>query len=214
MSTSTAETPEEREAIVGDDGLGRCPWAATHPILRHYHDTEWGLAVRGERALYERISLEAFQSGLSWLTVLRKRPAFRAAFDDFDPEILAGYTGEDVERLMSDGTIIRNRAKIEAACTNARAVLGLREHEGLDELIWSHKPDEAPVPPRRLRGSHKHARLEGTSSGPAPPRLPVRRPDHRLRSDGSRRYGRHAPDRVPPPRLLGSVHPAKFLVRG
>ncbi len=146
MSTSTAEAPEEREAIVGDDDLGRCPWAATHPTLRHYHDTEWGLMVRGEQALYERISLEAFQSGLSWLTVLRKRPAFRAAFDDFDPEIVAGYTGDDVERLMNDGTIVRNWAKIEAARTNARAVMDLREHEGLDELIWSHKPDETPVP--------------------------------------------------------------------
>lgn len=146
MSTSAAETPEEQEAIVGGDGLGRCPWAATNPTLRHYHDTEWGMVVRGEQALYERISLEAFQSGLSWLTILRKRPALRAAFDDFDPEIVAGYTGDDVERLVNDRTIVRNRAKIEATRVNARVVLNLREHEGLDELIWSHKPDETPVP--------------------------------------------------------------------
>lgn len=146
MSTSTAEAPEEQEAIVGDDGLGRCPWAATHPTLRHYHDTEWGVVVRGEQALYERISLEAFQSGLSWLTILRKRPAFRTAFEDFDPEIVAAYTNDDVERLMKDRTIVRNRKKIEAARTNAQAVLDLREHEGLAQLIWSHKPDKSPVP--------------------------------------------------------------------
>lgn len=146
MGTSTSETPEEQEAIVGNDGLGRCPWAAINPTLRHYHDTEWGMVVRGEQALYERISLEAFQSGLSWLTVLRKRPALRAAFDDFDPEIVADYTGDDVERLVNDRTIVRNRAKIEATRVNARVVLNLREHEGLDELIWSHKPDETPVP--------------------------------------------------------------------
>lgn len=102
--------------------------------------------MRGERALYERISLEAFQAGLSWLTILMKRPAFRAAFDDFDPETVAAYTDEDVERLMRDAAIVRNRAKIEAARTNARAVLALRGHGGLDELIWSHKPDETPVP--------------------------------------------------------------------
>ena len=146
MSTRLWLSPGEREAIVGEDGLGRCPWAVGHPANLHYHDTEWGMVVRGERALYERISLEAFQAGLSWLTILLKRPAFRAAFDGFDPEIVAAYTDEDVEQLTNDAAIVRNRAKIEAACTNARAVLKLREHGGLDGLIWSHKPDETPVP--------------------------------------------------------------------
>lgn len=146
MSTSIPRTRAEQKAIVGEDGLGRCPWAIGHPANLHYHDTEWGMVVRGEQALYERISLEAFQSGLSWLTILIKRPAFRAAFDDFDPEAVAGYTDADVQRLMNDKAIVRNRAKIEAARINARAVLDLREHGGLDQLIWSYKPDETPVP--------------------------------------------------------------------
>ncbi len=146
MSTPLDRDPAEQGAIVGEDGLGRCPWAVGHPANLHYHDTEWGMVVRGERALYERITLEAFQSGLSWLTILMKRPTFRAAFDGFDPEIVAEYTDGDVERLMTDKAIVRNRAKIEAARTNARAVLELREHGGLDELIWSHKPDETPLP--------------------------------------------------------------------
>ncbi|MFD9814042.1 DNA-3-methyladenine glycosylase I [Streptomyces sp. NPDC059080] len=151
MTTSTtgSETstdPAEREAVVGEDGLGRCPWAVTHPLNRECHDTEWGLPVRGEQALFERIMLEAFQPGLSWLTILAKRPAFRAAFADFAPEAVAAFTDEDVQRLMGDAGIVRNRMKIEAARTNARAVLGLREHGGLDRLIWSHKPGSTPVP--------------------------------------------------------------------
>jgi DNA-3-methyladenine glycosylase I len=132
--------------VVGEDGLARCPWAAEHPVNRHYHDTEWGLPVRGERALFERISLEAFQSGLSWLTILRKRPAFRVAFCDFDPDKVAAFTDADVERLMRDPAIVRNRAKIEAARTNARATLALREGGGLDQLIWTHEPDHELEP--------------------------------------------------------------------
>ncbi|MFC4562228.1 DNA-3-methyladenine glycosylase I [Nocardiopsis mangrovi] len=135
-----------RTAVVGEDGLGRCPWAVGHPLNLHYHDTEWGLAVHGEQALFERISLEAFQAGLSWLTILAKRPAFRAAFADFDPGAVAAFTDDDVERLMADTAIVRNRAKIEAARTNARAALALRDHGGLDALIWSHLPGETPAP--------------------------------------------------------------------
>jgi DNA-3-methyladenine glycosylase I len=146
VSASNSANRAEREAVVGEDGLGRCPWAVTHPANLRYHDTEWGMPVRGERALFERISLEAFQAGLSWLTILTKRPAFRAAFDGFDPEIVADYTDEDIERLMNDATIVRNRSKIEAVRTNARAVLDLREEGGLDALIWSHKPEQTPVP--------------------------------------------------------------------
>jgi DNA-3-methyladenine glycosylase I len=132
--------------VVGEDGLARCPWAAEHPINRHYHDTEWGLPVRGERALFERISLEAFQSGLSWLTILRKRPAFRVAFCDFDPDTVAAFTDADVERLLRDPGIVRNRAKIEATLKNARATLALRDDGGLDRLIWSHKPEQQLEP--------------------------------------------------------------------
>jgi DNA-3-methyladenine glycosylase I len=135
-----------RGVIVGDDGLARCPWAAADPLSRDYHDAEWGLAVHGERALYERICLEAFQSGLSWITILRKRPAFREAFADFDPDVVAGFGDDDVERLMGDAGIVRNRAKILAAIANARAAVALREHEGLDALIWSHRPEPGPAP--------------------------------------------------------------------
>jgi DNA-3-methyladenine glycosylase I len=112
---SVPRTQAEQEAVIGDDGLRRCPWTVGHPANLHYHDTEWGMPVRGEQALYERITLEAFQAGLSWLTILIKRPAFRAAFDNFDPEIVAGYNDDYVERLMNNKAIVCNRAKVEAA---------------------------------------------------------------------------------------------------
>lgn len=125
---------------IGPDGVARCAWGDGSDEYRAYHDTEWGVAVHGERALYERITLEAFQSGLAWITILRKRPAFRAAFAGFDPEVVAAYGARDVERLMQDAGIVRNRRKIDAAIANARAVLRLRDDGGLDELIWSHRP--------------------------------------------------------------------------
>jgi DNA-3-methyladenine glycosylase I len=132
--------------VIGDDGLARPTWAATDPLLRDYYDTEWGMPVRDERGLFERLSLEAFQSGLSWATILRKRPFFRKAFDDFDPDTVAGYDDGDVERLMADAGIVRNRRKVEATITNARATVALRDDGGLPELIWSFQPDETPAP--------------------------------------------------------------------
>ncbi|GAA0293670.1 DNA-3-methyladenine glycosylase I [Kineococcus aurantiacus] len=113
-----------------------------------YHDTEWGRPVRGDRELFERISLEAFQSGLSWITVLRRREAFRAAFDGFDPAAVAAYGPDDVARLLADPGIIRNRLKVEATIANARAVLALREAGGsLTDLFWSFAPDPRPPAP-------------------------------------------------------------------
>jgi DNA-3-methyladenine glycosylase I len=132
--------------VVGEDGLARPVWASVDPLLRDYYDTEWGMPVRDERGLFERISLEAFQSGLSWATILRKRPAFRAAFDDFDPGAVAEYGERDVERLMNDAGIVRNRRKIDATITNARANVRLREDGGLVEFVWSFKPSETPAP--------------------------------------------------------------------
>ena len=131
--------------VLGDDGLPRCAWGTSSPEYREYHDQEWGRPVHGEAALYERFSLEAFQSGLSWLTILRKREAFRAAFAGFDPDAVAAFGPGDVERLLTDAGIVRNRAKIEAAVANARATLSLREayQGGLDGLVWSFAP-----PPR------------------------------------------------------------------
>ncbi len=114
--------------------------------MREYHDGEWGVPVHDEQALFERVSLEAFQAGLSWRTILTKRPAFRAAFADFDPDVVADFSDDDLERLMTDAGIVRNRAKIQAARTNARATVALRGDGGLDDLIWSHKPAEGLVP--------------------------------------------------------------------
>lgn len=127
------------------DGLGRS-WGSTDPLLRAYYDTEWGMPVRDERGLFERLSLEAFQSGLSWLTILRKRPAFRAAFADFDPEAVAAFDESDEARLMADAGIVRNRLKVDATIANARATVALRQQGGLVELIWSYKPDVTPTP--------------------------------------------------------------------
>lgn len=132
--------------VIGDDGLARPAWAATDPLLRDYYDTEWGMPVRDEHGMFERLSLEAFQSGLSWVTILRKRPAFREAFAGFDPDVVAEYGEADVERLMADAGIVRNRRKIEATITNARATVALREEGGLVELIWSFRPAATPAP--------------------------------------------------------------------
>ena len=132
--------------VLGEDGLARPAWAATDPLLRDYYDTEWGMPVRDEQGMYERLSLEAFQAGLSWATILRKRPAFREVFDGFDPEQVARYGEEDVERLMGDARIVRNRAKILAAITNANATLALRDRGGLADFVWSFQPERTPRP--------------------------------------------------------------------
>ena len=124
--------------IIGADGLARCPWAGADPLYLAYHDEEWGRELRGEDALFERVCLEAFQSGLAWITILRKREAFRAAFAGFDIPRVARFGEKDVARLLADEGIVRNRAKINAAVANARAALAL--DGGLTELIWSHAP--------------------------------------------------------------------------
>jgi DNA-3-methyladenine glycosylase I len=136
---------------VGEDGLARCSWGNGSAEYRRYHDEEWGREVRGETALYERITLEAFQSGLSWITILRKREGFRDAFDGFEAEKVAKYTGEDVERLLADARIVRNRAKVNAAIQNARAVLEVRDavEGGLDALVWSFSPEPGRPAPHR-----------------------------------------------------------------
>ena len=121
--------------------LPRCDWATSAPDYVAYHDEEWGTPLHGEAALFERLSLEAFQSGLSWLIILRKRPAFRAAFANFDVEAVADFGDHDVARLLADAGIVRNRAKIVATIANARAVLS-RVPEGLDDLLWSFAPAE------------------------------------------------------------------------
>ncbi len=134
------------DLVIGDDGLARCGWGASTPDYADYHDTEWGRRVHGEAAYLERLTLEAFQSGLSWLTILRKRPAFRSAFAGFDADSVAAYDDADVARLMADAGIVRNRAKIAAAITNARATVALREADGLEDLVASFAPAPRAAP--------------------------------------------------------------------
>ena len=135
--------------VLGEDGVLRCPWAGGPGEMRDYHDTEWGAPIVGDAAWFERLTLEAFQSGLSWATILRKRPAFRAAFDGFDPDAVAAYDDGDVSRLMADAGIVRNRAKVLAAITNAGATVALREADGpdaLERLVRAHAPEHPPAP--------------------------------------------------------------------
>lgn len=135
------------DLVVGDDGLARCAWGASAPDYVPYHDEEWGRLVRGDDALFERLALEGFQSGLSWLTILRKREAFRAAFDGFAVERVAAYTDADVVRLLTDPGIVRNRAKVEATIANARLARELPD--GLATLLWSYAPSARPRPATR-----------------------------------------------------------------
>ncbi|MFB9931649.1 DNA-3-methyladenine glycosylase I [Amycolatopsis halotolerans] len=124
--------------LLGEDGIARCSWGNSAPDYATYHDEEWGVPLHGEAELYERLCLESFQSGLSWITILRKRENFRKAFRGFAPEKVARFKEKDVERLMQDAGIVRNRAKIEAAVKNARAVADL--DIPLDKLLWSFAP--------------------------------------------------------------------------
>lgn len=132
--------------IIGEDGLARPPWAAQDPLLRDYYDNEWGMPVRDEHGLFERLSLECFQSGLSWATILRKREAFRTVFRQFDPDVVAAFTPRDVELLMADSGIVRNRAKILATINNAAATIALRADGGLVDFIWAFQPAQTPAP--------------------------------------------------------------------
>jgi DNA-3-methyladenine glycosylase I len=131
------------DLVVGDDALARCGWGASTPEYIVYHDTEWGRPQHDDTRLYEKMTLEAFQSGLSWLTILRKRQSFRTAFDGFSIERVARYGEADIDRLLADPGIVRNRAKIEATINNARAAQDLPD--GLAALLWSF----APAPRRR-----------------------------------------------------------------
>lgn len=134
------------ELIEGDDGLIRCGWGASDPEYRRYHDEEWGTPQHDAVRLFEKVCLEGFQAGLSWITILRRRPAFREVFHDFDAARVAAMTESDVERLLDDGRIIRHRGKIEATIQNARATLALEQP--LDEFLWSFAPAPRKSSPR------------------------------------------------------------------
>jgi DNA-3-methyladenine glycosylase I len=137
------DTPPRTDVRLGGDGIARCAWVGDDDDYRRYHDEEWGVALHGDRALFEKLSLEGFQAGLSWITILRKRPRFREVFAGFEPAAVAAFGADDVERLMTDAGIIRNRAKIEATISNARLAQEMSDGE-LDALLWSF----APQPPR------------------------------------------------------------------
>ena len=133
--------------VLGPDGLARCGWGGSTPDYLPYHDLEWGRPVHGDDALFERMTLEAFQSGLSWITILRKRPAFRAAFAGFSIPAVAAFSEADATRLMADPGIVRNRMKVDAALHNARVAADLPD--GLATLLWSYAPPPRPRPATR-----------------------------------------------------------------
>lgn len=141
MDTSTSTDAIAAALHLGDDGTLRCRWCAGTPAYQHYHDHEWGFPVTDDRRLFEKLCLEGFQAGLSWLTILNKREAFRAAFANFDAQRMARFTEQDVQRLLGDAGIVRHRGKIEAAIHNARQVLILRDEFGsLASYVWRYEP--------------------------------------------------------------------------
>jgi DNA-3-methyladenine glycosylase I len=146
----TETPPRPRTALLHDDGRHRCPWATRDPLYVAYHDEEWGVPERDSRALYEKLILDGFQAGLSWITILRKREAFRNAFDGFDPAKIARYNVKKVERLMADAGIVRNRAKIEGAVASARAYLEIEEAQGFAKYLWGF------VDGRTIRNNFRH----------------------------------------------------------
>ena len=139
-------TQRSSSAVLGEDGVVRCAWSGGDAEYRRYHDEEWGTPLRDPERLFEKLCLEGFQAGLSWITILKRRPGFRAAFLGFDPERVAAMGADDVERLMQDPGVIRNRQKIEATIGNARAYLEL--DTPLDELMWGFAPPARPRAPR------------------------------------------------------------------
>jgi len=135
------------DLVIGEDKLLRCSWAASTPELQRYHDQEWGRPVGDDDRVFEKVCLEGFQSGLSWLTILRKRDGFRRAFASFDPTVIADFDDADVDRLLADTGIVRNQAKIRATITNAQATIGLREKGiSLAGLLWKYEPGASRAP--------------------------------------------------------------------
>ncbi len=129
------------ELLIGSDGIPRCPWPGSDPLYLAYHDDDWGREVRDERELFEKLILDGAQAGLAWITILRKREGYRRAFEGFDPERIAAYGPADVERLLGDPGIVRNKQKVAAAISNAQALLAMHDAgETLVELVWSHQP--------------------------------------------------------------------------
>ncbi len=194
-----------------DDGRVRCGWAVGRAgpdflLYRDYHDHEWGQPLRGQVRLFERMTLEAFQSGLSWLIILRKRENFRKAFDGFDIEKVARYDDADVDRLLADESIVRNRAKIEATIANARAVADLDDLSELAVVVRAGGPTQAR---NTCRGPRHDAGIHRNGTRIEAPRIPLRRSDNRVRTDAGNRDGRR-----PPASLLGPSGPLTMRAVG
>ena len=152
-----------RAAVVHPDGLTRCPWPGSDPLYVAYHDTEWGVPEYDDRALYEKLILDGFQAGLSWITILRKRDNFRRAFDDFQPEKIARYGDKKIDALMNDAGIVRNRAKIEGTILSAKSWLKIQEEGGFSKLLWDF-----------MDGAPKVNRFKTTASVPASTPLSIK----------------------------------------
>ena len=193
------------DLIEGADGVTRCRWAEADPLYVAYHDDEWGRPIRGDDSLFELLTLEGFQAGLSWLTILRKREAFRAAFAGFRIGDVAAFVGRDVDRLLGDAGIVRNRAKIEATIGNARAALELGAG-GLTELLWSFAPPTTEAPASNAcGGAGGDFRVEGALEGAEAPRLPLCRPDDPIRVHAVGRDGGRPPGGLRDRRLVGAA---------
>ena len=190
-------------ALAQADTLPRCPWPRDDALYIAYHDEEWGVPEYDDRALYEKLILDGFQAGLSWITILRKRENFRRAFDGFVPEKIARYTPKKVERLMQDAGIVRNRAKIEGTVLSARAWLEIMEKgPGFSELLWDFVDGKPKV--NRFKtdaaGAGGNRDIAGDVQGAGAARLQILRTDHRLRVHAGRRHGQRSSDRMLPPR--------------
>jgi DNA-3-methyladenine glycosylase I len=196
------------QAILHPDGLPRCPWPGTDAVYVAYHDDEWGVPERDDRALYEKLVLDGFQAGLSWITILRKRDNFRRAFDEFDPAKVARYTPRRVERLMSDAGIVRNRLKIEGAILSARAWLEVMEKgPGFSALLWDYVDGAPKVNRPRTTRQVPAPHFEG----PCRARLQVRGTDDRLCVHAGGGYRQRPPRQLPlPPGFFSCITPTRF----
>ena len=186
-------------------GSSRCPWPKQDPLYVAYHDEEWGVPEFDDRALYEKLVLDGFQAGLSWITILRKRENFRRAFDDFAPEKIARYPKRKIESLMKDAGIVRNRAKIEGAVGSARAWLDIMENgPGFSNLLWDFLDGKPKLNtfPQHQAGAGGNRHLAQDVEGACRPRLQIRRADHRLCLHAGGRHGQRPSGELPPPRGL------------
>ncbi len=200
------KSPRLIEPLTHADGLCRCPWPGTDPLYVAYHDEEWGAPEWDDRALFEKLILDGFQAGLSWITILRKREAFRAAFDGFDPEKIARYGERKFEALMADPGIVRNRAKIEAAPALARASSSICRRRAASRAISGASSTAGRSSTARARRSptfpRETAEAEALSKDLKAARRQFRRPDDRLRLHAGGRHGQRPSRRLPPPRGL------------